>query len=230
MSEQKQIDKDAVYYDVLAFLEDKVKQKEIDKEKVKIFKEKIRDNKYVSTYIRALKEKIKDINNIDDFIRLSDKEKQDKTWPHEYVDYEIKNIMDAIFGSNYEVDPIKVIHHLINYAMEREGKICDFRDSVNPDKIMGRCQYENHYENAEDDVELTEEEQVRFDEINEKEGWMEACFAFEDKFNPIQELTLTLYSDEDTHKFDDGSTEYVCAKCMEELQENNDCEVSCDME
>src|SRR3990167_5067573 len=191
------------YYKILNFLREQADQKKINELDFKVFKEIIRDNKYVSTYLRAMK------------LHMDN--------------YDVRSVLNSFYGSNYEVDPIKIMNNLINNALEREGKICDFRDSVNPDSITGRCQSGNHYELVGDDVELSDDEQKKFDKINDEDGYESACQAFDDKFNPVQTLYLTLYSDDDTHKFNDYSTEYVCEKCRDDAVENNDCEVSCDM-
>src|SRR3990167_1925743 len=216
------------YYKILNFLREQADQKKINELDFKVFKKIIRDNKYVSTYLRAMKLHMDNLTSIDDFIRMMDKHKDSKDWDY-LVNYDVRSVLNSFYGSNYEVDPIKIMNNLINNALEREGKICDFRDSVNPDSITGRCQSGNHYELVGDDVELSDDEQKKFDKINDEDGYESACQAFDDKFNPVQTLYLTLYSDDDTHKFNDYSTEYVCEKCRDDAVENNDCEVSCDM-
>lgn len=223
-------DKETNYYKILEFLDKKVESNELLLDDVKAFKEIIRDNKYVSTYIRSLKLKMEPYKTIDDFIRTMDKMESNKKTFDDVVEYEVRQILDSIWSYEPGKDPIKMIHYIITQAMEREGKICDFRDSVNPDKIFGRCQSDEHYEAIDDEpiIPLTEEEQKEFDKLRE-EGNGDEYDKFIDKFNPEQELELTLYQDCDINKFDDNHAEYVCSKCMDYIRDNGDCEVSCDM-
>ncbi len=185
--------KDEKYYDVLKFLEKAVDQKKLPKSTVLTFKEMIRDNKYVATYIRALKKSLESINDFPDYQKHSQK------WQRGFdaTDFIHPNVT-SIFWLN-EIDPIKVIKKTISDALAREGKICDFKDSVNPPTKFGFCESEYHNESVdEDDVRIKEE------------------------------LFLTLYCDDDTSKFDDNMTEYICKKCIDNCEV--DCEVSCDME
>jgi len=224
-----ELTKDEKYWKVLEFLDKKVIEKELDEKLLVNFKEIIRDNKYVSTYIRALKLKMTDLKSFDDFIRKMDKHEISKQF-EDVVDYQIRDILDSTWSVKQGIDPIVVIHNILENAMRREGKICDFRDTANPDKKFGRCQSDRHNELVEDDISLTDEEQKIFNKINEKDGYEYACDKFIDKFNPKQELHLTLYSDDDTSKYNDDSAEYVCQKCVDDANENAECEVSCDME
>jgi len=226
------LDKEDNYYKILAYLDERVKfDSDIGEDALKDFKSIIRDNKYVSTYIRSLKLKMENYNSIDDFIKAMDKHEQSNKM-EDVVEYEVRQLMDSIWHYESGKDPIELIHHIINNAIEREGKICDFRDSVNPDKITGSCQSEEHHEMVTDDITqygLTEEELAEYDRIYEEDG--DAYEKFIDKFNPDnQELQLTLYQDLDINKFDDDHTEYVCSKCMDYIKDNGECEVSCDME
>lgn len=179
------------YYDVLKFLDKAVEQKKLPKSTLVTFKEMIRDNKYVSVYIRSLK---KSLESIDDYPTYF---KRSLSWKKGNFSEEfIHPNVTSIFWLN-EIDPIKVIKKTIMDALAREGKICDFKDSVNPPTKFGFCQSEYHNE-SEDAVSIKEE------------------------------LFLTLYCDDDTSKFDDNMSEYICKKCIDNCEV--DCEVSCDME
>jgi hypothetical protein len=224
-----ELTKDEKYWQVLEFLDKKVIDKELDEKLLVNFKEMIRDNKYVSTYIRALKLKMVDYKSIDDFIKKMDKHEVSKSF-EDVVDFQIRDVLDSTWSVKQGIDPIEVINNVIYHAMEREGKICDFRDTVNPSKKFGRCESDRHSEIVEDDVSLTDEEQKIFDKIIEKDGYDSACDKFIDKFNPKQELHLVLYSDDDTSKYLDDLAEYVCQKCVDDANENAEYEVSCDME
>ena len=222
---------DENYYKVLDFLDTAVKNKQLDSEIVKSFKGAIRDNKYVSTYIRSLQKMMKNYNDVDDLIRAIDLDYNSKSFQTK-LDYELENILDLGYGSKtWTQDPIKIINTIIFSAMQREGKLCDFRDSVNPQTKIGRCEAEEHCELLIEGNQLTSEQKQKFDFINKNEGWKKACDSLEDELNPPnQELSLLLYSDEDTNKFDDNLTCYSCKACSEYSSENSDCEVSCDME
>ena len=174
--------KDEKYYDVLKFLENAVEDKKLLKSTVLTFKEIIRDNKYVSTYIRAMKKSLESINDFPDYQTHSRK------WQKGFDanDFIHPNVT-SIFWLN-EIDPIKVIKKTISDALAREGKICDFKDSVNPPTKFGYCQCEYHNEDEDDDVRIKEE------------------------------LFLTLYCDDDTSKFDDNLPEYICQKCIDNCQ------------
>lgn len=224
--------KEENYYHALEFLDKAVKNKEIDNEVVLDFKTMIRDNKYVSTYIRSLKLKMEGFSSTNDFVKAMDKMETNKKTFDDVVEYEVRQLMDSIWDYKAGVDPIKVINDIVFNALEREGKICDFRDSVNPDKIFGRCQSDEHQEVIDDIpvIPFTEKEQKEYDRICEDEDGNEAYDKFIDNFNPEQELELTLGQDIDIHKFDDSDTYYICGKCMDYIRENGECEVSCDME
>lgn len=127
---------------------------------------------------------------------------------------------------------IEFLKYVLHIAMERKDLICDFNDSKHPLNKIGRCEEpEFHYERATEEIELTEKEQIVFDNINDKFGWDEACKHFDDKFNPDdQELTLTLGYDEENAKFIDTESYYVCKKCLNEINENSDGSVCCDMD
>ncbi len=142
--------KDEKYYDVLKFLENAVEVKKFPKSTLLTFKEMIRDNKYVATYVRSLK---KNLESINDYPEYQQKKIQ---WNRhdDSKDYVHPNI-DSIFWLN-EIDPIKVIKKLVIDGLNREGKICDFKDSVNPQTKIGYCQSEYHNED-EDAVKIKEE-------------------------------------------------------------------------
>jgi len=130
--------KDDKYYDVLKFLERAVEDKKLPKATVLTFKEMIRDNKYVATYLRSLK---KNLESIDDYPQYQQKKIQ---WNRhdDSKDFVHPNI-DSIFWLN-EIDPIKIIKKLVTDGLNREGKICDFKDTVNPPTKFGYCQGEYH--------------------------------------------------------------------------------------
>jgi len=172
--------KDEKYYDVLEFLEKSVDQKKLPKSTVLTFKEMIRDNKYVATYLRSLK---KNLESINDYPQYQQKNSRKFSKAYDPNDFTHPNI-DSIFWLN-EIDPIKIIKKLVSDGLNREGKICDFKDSVNPQSKFGYCQSEYHNEDEDGDVRIKEE------------------------------LFLTLYCDDDTSKFDDNLPEYICNKCIE---------------
>jgi hypothetical protein len=201
------------YYQILDFLDYQNKTGNVSDKALRDFKEVIRNNKYVSTYIRALKNNFDEIEvkTYDDYIRLEDKAKASKNIWSDRPPWILRNLIEY----NNITDPIVVIRNLIKVALEREGKICDFRDSVHSNKIFGVCQSENHLELAIDNDRATFNEDTEEYEMS----------------NEIEELELTLYSDDDTAKYNDHSTCYICKMCMEDLQENGDsAEVSCDLE
>ena len=116
-------------------------------------------------------------------------------------------------------------------AHNRQDEICDFADSTLPNNIVGRCQDDDHYENCEDNVELTEEQQEKFEEINENKGWLEAWDNFIDIINPDdQHLTLILDIGHDETKVMKDKGQYVCETCLEVIRENSDGGLSCDLE
>jgi len=174
--------KDEKYYDVLKFLEKAVDDNKLPKSTVLTFKEIIRDNKYVSTYIKALKKSLESIVDFPDYQTHSRK------WHKGYdVNHFIHPNVTSVFWLN-EIDPIKVIKKTISDALAREGKICDFKDSVNPPTKFGYCQSTYHNEDEDDDVRIKEE------------------------------LFLTLYCDDETSKFDDNLPEYICQKCIDNCE------------
>ncbi len=127
---------------------------------------------------------------------------------------------------------LEFLRMILDKAWARKGLICDFDDTQNPKTIIGKCMGENHYENVEEIISLTQDEKIEFDEIYETWGWRSACEKFDYKLNPDnQELELVLGYDEEARKYDDNEPTYVCKICMERLLD--DCEyggVTCDME
>lgn len=171
--------KNEKYYDVLKFLDKAVEQKKLSESTLLTFKEMIRDNKYISTYLRSLKKNLESINDFPAYKEQSESCREDfafKKFIHPNV--------TSIFWLN-EIDPIKIIKKVVSDGLAREGKICDFKDTVNPSTKFGCCEGEYHSENDEDDVRIKEK------------------------------LFLTLYCDDDTNKFDDNMAEYVCQKCID---------------
>ena len=131
---------DLTYWEIINFLEQSVKEKKITDESVLIFKTMIRDNKYVSTYIRSLKNHFDKFESFEDYKKEMELMKNDREWKH-YIHTNVR----SLFGYfELQSDPIKVIKQLISDALEREGKICDFRDSINPQEKFGQCQSEYH--------------------------------------------------------------------------------------
>ena len=127
-------------------------------------------------------------------------------------------------------ETIDAIQEILGKAHSRQDEICDFDDATLPIHIIGKCMYENHYENNED-IELTEKEQEIWDRINDEDGYTEAWQYFDEKINPDdQKLTLTLSFNDDETKLSKNDGEYVCDSCLEEISENADGGVSCDME
>jgi len=172
--------KNEKYYDVLKFLDKAVNQKKLPISTLLTFKEMIRDNKYVSVYIRSLKKSLESINDFPAY------KEQSESWRKGFASEKfIHPNVTSIFWLN-EIDPIKVIKKTVSDALAREGKICKFEDSVNPQTKFGYCQSEYHNEDPDED------------DVREKE-----------------ELFLTLYCDDDTSKYDDNMPEYVCQKCID---------------
>lgn len=168
---------------------------------------------YQFAYVESLYNILSKCKTLDDF-----KEKFKYSYNDERYTLEKENTFDGIKQILYK-------------AHERQGEICDFADSPLPEHSSGRCQDENHYESIEDKIEFTEEEQEKFDEIKDKEGWNEACEYFNDKTNPDhQKLTLILnFGDDETKVLkDDGY--YVCDDCLEVISENSEGNISCDLE
>jgi len=227
---------DENYYKILSYLDERVKiDSDIDEESLKEFKATIRDNKYVSTYIRAFKEQMQGYDSIDDFIKMMDKHDVTKSFD-DVVPYMIRDILNTPFDySRMQNDPIKLLNEIISNALEREGKLCDFRDSVHPETKFGRCQNEEHNEMVDDDLGafLTEDECKQFQDMAENDDGKDLStdpyHVFYDKITPETELILYLGTDMDIHKFDDNNPIYTCKKCDAFFKESGDCEVSCDM-
>jgi len=224
------------YYRILEFLDYQNSLGNIADSDLLEFKKTIRDNKYVSTYIRALKEKIQDIPNREELVKLQEKERTSKSFA-DRIDSIIEHLFDAYSFSTIETDPVKLAHKLISEALERQGKICDFRDSVQPTTKIGRCENEEHYEIVYEDGNvsvsdiLTDEEIKEFEDISEQEGQMESYLKFQNKLNPTNQLvSILLYSDDDTHKWNDTNGCYACEACAKYCADNSECEVSCDMD
>ena len=219
--------KEEQYYTVLQFLDEQAKKCSLNPEALTSFKETIRDNKYVSTYIRSLKVKMEKINSINDVI--SDIAKSPRLFDSNISD-EVKSLLQCIPNYTPNIDPVNIINDIISNALYREGKICDFRDSIHPDTKIGRCEYV-HHENIQVEDILTEKQHEKFKEIEKKQDWGTAHDHFEDTLNPSnQELTMILYQDEYTRKFVDDDSCYACKTCCDGMSESGDCEVVCDME
>ena len=220
--------KEEQYYTVLQFLDEQTKRGNLNPEALTSFKETIRDNKYISTYIRSLKSKMEKINSIEDVRR--DIARSTRLFDSS-VSYEVKSLLRSIPNYTPNIDPVNIINDIIYNALDREGKICDFRDSIFPDTKIGRCEYGNHGEDIPVEDILTEKQNEKFKEIGKKQDWGTAYEYFEDELNPSnQELTMILYQDEDTHKFVDDESCYACKTCCDGMSESGDCEVVCDME
>jgi hypothetical protein len=212
-SESEQLKREKVkednYYDILSFLETSANSGSISKDKLKDFKKIIRDNKYVATYIISLKP---NLDEIKDFNTLKTKLTSiDDKWD---VNPNIRSLFT--WNPTENPDAIKILSNLVEHAIARKGKICDFRDSVYPQTIMGVCQGDDHAELYLDaGLPTTGQDEDEEPIIPEM----------------IEKLEMTLCQDEDTSKFDDHSPTYICKRCMEDLQENREgSEVSCDMD
>lgn len=175
------------YYQLLDVLEMHVQHGIISEKLYLNFKAIIRDYKYIATYMKALDKNLQGIDSIADYNKRQSDFRASHDWDLQ-PDWNVRNLIEFAELS----DPIKIIKSVVRNAMEREGKICDFRDTARPETKFGFCENDNH------------------------EGE-----------NSKQTLYLTLYVDEDTAKYDDNSTVYICKECMDNLE--NDCEVSCDM-
>ena len=97
--------------------------------------------------------------------------------------------------------PLGLLKHVMSNAMNRKNLICDYKDAELPKSKKGKCESEYH------------------DELSEN-----------GKNPPNQKLELVLDYDEDSNKFIPNSGNYFCKKCVEDLQENAEGYVSCDME
>lgn len=168
---------------------------------------------YQAAYVESMYLRLKDVKTLEEL-----KEK-------------FKFIDEYCISLTLENKAYDAIKALLQKAHDRQDEICDFADSTLPNTIKGRCQYENHIENNEDTVELTEEEQEKFDKIYEEKGHVEAWEHFEDKINPDnQTLQLILSWGQDETKVSKDDGEYVCDGCMEEIRDNSEGGLSCDME
>ena len=166
--------------------------------------------KYVATYIQRLYLELEKIKTIEELDKL----------PHHL----------GMFHSKDDTG-LDILKRAMYNAMERRDLICDYKDTQLPMKKRGICQDENHYENVEEDIVLTDKERKQFDKINEKHGWVTACSKFDYRFNPTnQELTLVLGYDEDNSKMTEDGAVYVCKTCLEVINDNADGIVECDME
>jgi len=151
-----------------------------------------------------------------------------------------KELMDNIkFGYSDEKywlekeNSFNAVLQFLRKAHDRQDEICDFQDSLLADKSKGRCQDEDHYENTEPDVMglLNEEEQKKFDEIHDKDGWYDAHEHFKDIFNPNdQDLSLILNFNDDETKVSKDNGYYVCDSCLEVISDNSEGAISCDLE
>jgi len=128
--------------------------------------------------------------------------------------------------------PFNAVVQFLTKAHHRQDEICDFQDSILADKSTGRCGDEDHYEKTDADLSiLTEDEQKIFDKINDEKGWFEAHEHFIDKFNPDnQELHLILNFNDDETKVSKSDGYYVCGSCLENIQENSEGNISCDLD
>lgn len=128
-------------------------------------------------------------------------------------------------------DAFEAVKGILEKAHKRQNEICDFEDSTLDQYSMGMCQDDEHYENAQDSIKLTDEEQKKFSQIAEEKGWSEAWDHFKDKINPDnQKLTLILNFNEDETKCMKEDGYYVCETCLEVITQNSDGGISCDLE
>lgn len=168
---------------------------------------------YQRTYVEMLYQKMKNVKT-------------------PYQDEQILSSQDVYLSDRiWNNDAMGAVFEILSKSHERQNEICDFNDSPLPIEKIGRCEYDNHFENFEGGIELTEEEQEIWEKINEEEGYEEAWNHFIDKINPDnQNLRLILYCNEDETKVLNDFGEYVCESCMEEVIDNCDGGMSCDME
>lgn len=200
------------YYTVLNFIESKVREGTLSSELVRDFKTICRDNKYVATYIRSLKPNLEEMK---DFKTVSQKLNSDQSSEKWDVN---PNVRELFGWKPIEApDSVQLLLKLVNDALEREGTICDFRDSIHPEKVMGYCASENHAEVLQD----ADDDRAYYDEKDEEWKVKEV----------LEELEMTLYSQVEINKYNDSYPIYICKLCMKDLQENGDsAEVSCDMD
>lgn len=168
---------------------------------------------YQAAYIESINMIVGDVKTIDEL--------KAKTKYH--FDYGLSLTVDG--------NALEAVKAIAFKAHERQDDICDFADSPLPENKIGSCGYEEHYEDIFDRIELNDKERKKFDRLNDKHGYYEACVMMGEKLNPSdQHLTLILEfgSDESKCKKDDGY--YVCDSCLEVISENSDGGISCDVE
>lgn len=200
-------------------------KKDKDKEKnnlaERLEKAEIIPNLMIATYVKAVNRSLNTIKVTQD----------DELDGQTVTGLDTENASLNLGHVNYSKSKLEAVKVMFQYAIERKDMICDFEDSKHPHTIIGRCMYENHYDDMDINSLLTEDEQKRFEEIDEAEDWFTACDEFKDKLNPDnQELKITLRVEDDQRKYDDTDPEYVCERCMEEIIDNSDGYASCDME
>lgn len=126
-------------------------------------------------------------------------------------------------------DIYNAVLQILHKAHERQDEVCDFADSPLPETKIGRCEDDDHIENCEGSVELTEEEQELFNKLNEDDD--DPWEHFEDKINPPdQHLTLILDYNDDETKVRKDHGHYVCDTCLDVIIDNSDGAISCDMD
>lgn len=166
--------------------------------------------KYIATYIQRMYLELQKMNSIKDLEKLP---------YHLRVNYD------------KDTDPLSLAKSILYTAMERRDLICDIDDSRHPKNKIGSCDVETHLEDVAPEISLTKEEKKMFDDINEKDGWYQACMKFINKFNPEnQKVSLLLHLDEDNAKLIDDHPMYACERCMEGIMEESEGGVTCDME
>lgn len=172
---------------------------------------------YQAAYVEAEFQKMKDVDEKTDL-------KEKFKWKMEYY------VQDIVEGK-----PLRVVHSLLRKAHDRRDEICDFADAVQPEQIKGRCQYENHSENLDYTpiVPLSESQQKEFDKLCEDENScvIEVLPQFIDHFNPDnQNLQLILDFGDDESKVQKDGGHYACDRCMEEIRDNSEGNISCDLD
>lgn len=214
------------YYKIIEFLDYQNSLGLISDSDLLEFKKTIRDNKYVATYIRSLKSHLHD----ETILKYSDykfaMQKHDKSKNSiDLVPWIIRNLF--LYKTEDELsDPVQVIRNLIQEALEREGAICDIRDSVQSQYKFGICENENHDE-------LWREKNYTQNDWNK---WNELSdHKFPSKEMPVpktyEKLYITLYGKDEISKYDDSHAIYVCKMCVNDLYECGDGpEVSCDLD
>lgn len=171
---------------------------------------------YQYAYVESMYQRLKDVSNLE---QLAEKTKY-------HFDYSL----DLVKTLN-DVKALDAVKALLDKAHERQDEICDFNDSPLPQHKTGLCEFDEHYEDIFDRIELTDKEQKQFEKLNDKYGYTDACVKMDEILNPSnQHLTLVLDFGDDETKVSKDHGYYVCDSCLEYFNENSDGSISCDLE